>query len=39
MTFFGGRFDPKTTDEATKGKLLEVLKEAVGVLEGKSEGR
>jgi ParB/RepB/Spo0J family partition protein len=29
------RFDPKTTDEATKAKLLEVLKEAVGVLEKK----
>jgi ParB family transcriptional regulator, chromosome partitioning protein len=28
------RFDPKTTDEATKAKLLEVLKEAVGVIEG-----
>jgi ParB family chromosome partitioning protein len=28
-------FNPKTTDEATKKKLLEVLKEAVGVLEGK----
>lgn len=29
------RFDPKTTDEATKAKLLEVLKEAVSVLETK----
>jgi ParB/RepB/Spo0J family partition protein len=29
------RFDPKTTDEATKAKLLSVLKEALGVLEGK----
>ena len=29
------RFDPKTTDEATKTKLLEVLKDAVAALEGK----
>jgi ParB-like chromosome segregation protein Spo0J len=29
------RFDPKTTDEATKTKLLEVLKEAVSALEEK----
>lgn len=29
------RFDPKTTDEATKEKLLAVLKEAMGVLEEK----
>jgi len=28
------RFDPSTTDDATKGKLLAVLKEAVAVLEG-----
>jgi len=29
------RFDPKTTDAATKAKLLEVLKEAVSALEAK----
>ena len=29
------RFDPKTTDEDTKTKLLAVLREALGVLEGK----
>ncbi len=29
------RFDPKTTDEATKAKLLEVLRDAVAVLESK----
>jgi ParB/RepB/Spo0J family partition protein len=30
------RFDPKNTDEATKAKLLGVLKEAVKALEGES---
>ena len=31
------RFDPKKTDEATKAKLLEVLKEAVELLESSAQ--
>jgi hypothetical protein len=33
---FPMRFDPKTTDEGAKARMLEKLKEAVAMLEGKA---